>query len=150
MKSFDGIVKINKEQNKNQDLPGFSQNFSVKDSKKRNFLRIVGIAGIGALAYSFIPKKAHALIFGSSMRTDSVGVKNIAGTQVNPATEETLLGIAGLLPVAYDYISRNWNGETFTEVWAFKTGGSGGTIVSTITIVYDDVNMSNIVSVQKT
>jgi hypothetical protein len=50
----------------------------------------------------------------------------------------------------FDYVARGWNAGTFTETWTFKIGGSGGTTVATVTIVYDDVNMSNIVTVTKT
>jgi hypothetical protein len=49
----------------------------------------------------------------------------------------------------YDYVARAWTAGTFTEVWTFYTGGSGGTLVATITIVYDDVDKSNIVNVTK-
>lgn len=71
---------------------------------------------------------------------------------------ETLLGsvvtelqvINSLVPAKYDYISRAWNAGTFTETWTFKTGGSGGSTVATITIVYDTVTMDNIVSVTGT
>lgn len=149
MKSFDGIKKINTKNNVSDNMPGFSKK-SVRDEQKRRFIKMAGIAGIGALLYSLIPKQAHGVIFGSSMRTDSVGVKNASNVQINPATEETLLGVAGLLPDAYDYISRSWEVGTFTETWIFKSGGSGGTTVATIAIVYDDVNMTNIVTVTKT
>jgi hypothetical protein len=67
-----------------------------------------------------------------------------------PATDDTLQSVAGFNIPAYDYVSRSWVAGTFTETWTFKTGGSSGDTVGTITIVYDDVNMSNIVSVTKT
>lgn len=57
------------------------------------------------------------------------------------------LAIGGFNIGAYDYVSRGWNAETFTETWTFK---SGGTTVATITIVYDNVNMDNIITVTKT
>jgi hypothetical protein len=65
------------------------------------------------------------------------------------ATETTLAKIPGLSIPIHDYISRAWVAGTFTETWTFKSGGSGGTTVATITIVYDDVNKSNIVTVTK-
>jgi hypothetical protein len=61
-----------------------------------------------------------------------------------------LQNLAGMNIPVYDYVSRGWTAGTFTEVWTFKTGGSGGTTVATVTIVYDDVDMTNIISVTKT
>ena len=49
------------------------------------------------------------------------------------------------LPV-YDYISLSYTGANLTEV-VYKTGGSGGTTVATLTLVYSG---SNIISVTKT
>lgn len=149
MKSFDGIRKINTKKKISPNVPISS----VKDFQKRNFIKLAGIAGVGALAYSLIPKQAQALIFGSSMRTDSVGLKNIAGSQINPSTEakqdDIITAIGGFNIPQNDYVGRGWNAGTFTEVWTFKTGGAGGTTVGTITIVYDNVDMDNIVSVTK-
>jgi len=50
----------------------------------------------------------------------------------------------------HDYVGRGWVAGTFTETWTFKSGGAGGDVVATITIVYDDVNQSNIVTVTQT
>jgi len=73
-----------------------------------------------------------------------------AATSDKQDSQTTVLqSIAGFNLPAYTYVARAWNAGTFTETWTFKTGGSGGTTVGTITIVYDDVNMSNIVSVTK-
>lgn len=51
-----------------------------------------------------------------------------------------------LVPSAYDYISLSYSGSNVTGV-VYKSGGSSGTIVSTLTIVYSG---SNITSVTKT
>lgn len=82
---------------------------------------------------------------------------NILSQQINPATEDKqddiiteLQKLVGFEIPAYDYVERGWTAGTFTEVWSFYSGGSGGTLVATITIVYDDVDMSNIISVTKT
>lgn len=64
--------------------------------------------------------------------------------------DDIISAIGGFQIPPNDYISRAWSAGTFTEVWTFKTGGSGGTTVGTITIIYDDVDMSNIISVTKT
>jgi hypothetical protein len=85
---------------------------------------------------------------------DSTKLQTLA-TEAKQDAEIVLLGdiitaIGGFQIPANDYISRSWTAGTFTEVWTFKTGGSTGTTVGTITIIYDDVDQSNIVSVTKT
>lgn len=40
-----------------------------------------------------------------------------------------------LVPAVYDYISLTYTGDNLTSV-VFKTGGSGGTTVSTLTLAY--------------
>lgn len=61
------------------------------DDKKRSFLKLASMAGIGAVAVSMIPKKAEAYVMGASPTSSVVGVKNSSNIRVNPATEETLL-----------------------------------------------------------
>lgn len=51
-----------------------------------------------------------------------------------------------LVPSQYDYISLSYTGDNLTGV-VFKTGGSGGTTVSTLTLAYSG---SNLTSVTKT
>lgn len=62
----------------------------VRDPKKRAFLQIATMAGVGMLLAAFIPRKAEALILGSSPTTGVVGVKDSTDSRINPATEETL------------------------------------------------------------
>ena len=81
----------------------FNEAVPVKEGyRKRAFLKLAGVVGLGAAASLFIPKKAEALIFGShpggvssssGNSTSVVGIKDAGGTQINPATEETLSGI---------------------------------------------------------
>lgn len=68
------------------------------DSKKRSFLKLAGVVGAGVVASQLLPKKADALIFGSQPgggSVSTVGVKNVSGDKINPATEDTLAGIKG-------------------------------------------------------
>jgi hypothetical protein len=53
-----------------------------------------------------------------------------------------------LVPGTYDYIAPTF--ATLTDTWVFKTGGSGGTTVSTITITYTDSGKGTISSIVKT
>lgn len=71
-----------------------------------------------------------------------------AATSALQTTGNTLLGgIAGLTPSAYDYVSLSYTGSNLTGV-VFKTGGSGGTTVATLTLTYDGSN--NLLTVTKT
>ena len=88
------------------------------------------------------------------MRTGVVvKIQNFIGSIINPSTEEKqddIIAVIGGFNIGeYDYVERAWTAGTFTEVWTFYTGGSGGTLVATVTIIYDDESMDNIVSVQK-
>ena len=73
-----------------------------------------------------------------------------ASTEEKQDTQISALNnLVGMEIPAHDYIARAWTAGTFTEAWTFYSGGSGGTLVATVTIIYDDVDMSNIISVTK-
>jgi hypothetical protein len=84
------------------------------------------------------------------------GVKRVSifndGVQVNAATNETLQAVAGLVPAAYDYIALTYvaagNGIGEIETATYKTGGSSGATVATLTIAYNANN--NISTITKT
>lgn len=57
------------------------------DTDKRGFLKVAGIVGLGALAASALPEKAHAYVMGSSPTSGVVGIKNSANNRVDPALE---------------------------------------------------------------
>lgn len=61
---------------------------NVNDDDRRNFLKILGGASVGAAVLSMIPSKAQAYIIGSSPTAGIVGVKNSLNVGVNPATED--------------------------------------------------------------
>ncbi len=63
---------------------------AVRDESKRSFLKLAGLVGLGVFTSSLIPKKAKALVFGSTPASNVVGVKNESDVRINPATEETL------------------------------------------------------------
>ena len=72
----------------------FDTTSSESDSKKRSFLKLAGIVGVGALATSVLPRKADAIVFGSNPGASATGLKNAAGVQINPATQDTLQTVA--------------------------------------------------------
>ena len=48
-----------------------------------------------------------------------------------------------LAPTKYDYISLSYTGSDLTGV-VFKTGGSGGTTIATLTLAYTDGNLTSV------
>jgi predicted methyltransferase MtxX (methanogen marker protein 4) len=67
------------------------------DDKKRSFMKVAGVIGAGALATTLLPRKAEALVFGSTPASNVVGLKKIDNTRIDPAQETggNLAAIAG-------------------------------------------------------
>lgn len=60
-----------------------------------------------------------------------------------------VIPISGLISNPYDYIAVTYPTAT-QEVYTFKTGGAGGTVVSTITVNYVDATKNQLLNVSKT
>lgn len=60
----------------------------VTDADKRFFLKLMGGVGLGLFATSLFPKKADALVMGSTPSASVVGVKDASNVRINPATSE--------------------------------------------------------------
>lgn len=61
-----------------------------------------------------------------------------------------ILITSGLLDgAAYDYVGVTLP-NSVAEAYAFKTGGSGGTTVATVTVVYTDANKTTLSSITRT
>ena len=73
----------------------------------------------------------------------SVQVKNSSGTTIDPAT------IWGLNLPVFDYVAVDYP-TTVQEVYTYKTGGSGGTTVATVTVNYVDATKEFISNLTKT
>ena len=56
---------------------------------------------------------------------------------------------SGLLPYDFDYISRTLTNPT-TETYTYKSGGSSGTTVATVTVVYTDSTLQTVSTVTRT
>jgi hypothetical protein len=101
---------------------------------------------------------------GTQTITGSVSVSNFPATQPVSAaslplptgaatsSEQTtsnnyLAALNSLTPTQYDYINCSYTSGNLTGV-VYKSGGSGGTTVSTLTLTYDVNN--NLTSVTKT
>lgn len=86
---------------------------------------------------------------GTSSDPSFVKVENSSGTVINPATEDTLLKVPGLSIPIYDYVSMALSAGDTTETYTFKTGGSGGSTVATVTVVYTSSARTVLSSVTK-
>ena len=82
----------------------------------------------------------------TSAKQDTIitDLENILTEQENTTDELDILN--SLVPSLYDFISFSYDGDNVTGI-VFKSGGSGGTTISTLTLAYSG---SNIVSVTKT
>jgi hypothetical protein len=61
---------------------------SSMDNNRRLFFKVAGVAGLGLAASALFPKGADAYVSGSTPTSNVVGVKNVANTKINPATED--------------------------------------------------------------
>lgn len=68
------------------------------------------------------------------------------GTANTPANAWPVLIENTLIKVSYDYISATYPSGT-QEVYIFKTGGSGGSTVATVTVNYTDTTKNSILNV---
>ena len=57
------------------------------DNNKRTFLKVASVAGAGILASQLLPRKAEALILGSTPSSSVVGVKDSTNVRIDPAKE---------------------------------------------------------------
>ena len=74
---------------------------------------------------------------------------NTVGTGSGLATEATLAKIPGLAIPIYDYVSVAYP-DSVTETYTFKTGGSGGSTVAVVTVVYTSSTKADLSTVTKT
>src|SRR3989344_5696725 len=80
-----------------------SEQSKIKDQSRRNFLKVAGVASAGIIASQLLsPKRAQALIMGSSPTTGVVGVKDSTNARINPATEETVSSLLKALDLTFD------------------------------------------------
>lgn len=56
---------------------------------------------------------------------------------------------SGFTPAGADYIAATYP-TTSTEVYTFKSGGSGGTTLATVTVTYTDATKAVLSSVERT
>ena len=82
-----------------------------------------------------------------------VGIRDLSGTDINPATSDkqdtintALSKLIGFEIPAYDYLSFSYTDGNLTGI-IYKTGGSGGTTVATLTLGYD--GSDNLTSITK-
>jgi len=64
-------------------------------------------------------------------------------TQINGAALTQLQTINSLVTAVYDYIALGYTGTNLTTV-VYKTGGSGGTTVSTLTLAYTGARLDSV------
>lgn len=87
---------------------------SLDDQQKRLFLKGLAVIAVGAVAATALPKRASALVMGSTPGTGVVGVKDATNTRVNPATEEALELLREGMPVLKKTVTITSSGTIHT------------------------------------
>ena len=82
---------------------------------------------------------------GGDARID-IGAVSVGDVEIKNDNGNPIPTIQGLSIPAYDYISLSYTGSNLTGV-VYKTGGSTGTTVATLALVYD--GSSNLTSITK-
>lgn len=103
----------------------------MTDDKKRTFLKVAGVAGAGLIASQLVPKKADALILGSTPSSSVVGVKDAGNTRINPAKED---GNLATIKTNTDTLTASGAGgyirQDSTATIAKETGGNLATLAA--------------------
>lgn len=115
----------------------------VADNKKRLFLRVAGLAGIGGLAAMLLPKKAQAYVLGGAPTSAVVGIKDANNTRMTPAQEsggnldQINANTASLLnATAGAYVQQN----TTTPTFALESNGNLAAIEAQSNLLSFDSN----------
>lgn len=67
----------------------------------------------------------------------------------SPGLNTNVIENNALVPFAFDYISANYAGAT-ADVYTYKSGGSGGTTVATVTVNWTDATKTVLSTVIRT
>lgn len=70
-----------------------SERDSGVDDRKRLFLKVASVAGLGIAASAIFPNSADAYVAGSTPTSNVVGLKDDSNTRINPATDESVLSL---------------------------------------------------------
>ncbi len=86
---------VKKEQAENESISSLQDHsINQENTKKRLFLKLLGVAGLGFVGSLIFPKKADAYVFGSTPASNTVGLKDASNARINPATEESLQALS--------------------------------------------------------
>lgn len=94
-----------------EDLPAKPKRL---DLNRRQFLKLIGSAGITLFLFSIFSKKAHASFFGSVPGPGIVSIKDSSGVQIDPALKQPTDGyrisqIDDSTPAYYGFVDKNSN-----------------------------------------
>lgn len=77
-------------------------------------------------------------------------MKPLPGSMKVTNTDGSPIGSGTLVREKFDYISRALLADTVTEVYQYRVGGSLGTLVATVSVLYSDSSLSTFVSATRT
>lgn len=98
-----------------------------------------------------VPAITKAEHIGPNDTGDNIEAKRVAmyGADTTGSWSRMSSTFGKLVPEKYDYIAATYP-TTSTEVYTYKTGGSGGTTIATVTVVYSDSTKTILSSVART
>ena len=101
---------------------------------------------MGDIGGNWVTRTAQSEHIGPSSTGDNVDAKKVAA-YVWDSLNSDWTRESSLTPYAYDYVSYT-SGST-TDTYVYKSGGSGGTTVQTITVTYTDSTKATLSSVAR-
>ncbi len=118
------------------------------DSKLTNPLPVSGPLTDAQLRATPVPVSISSGITNPLPVQDSAAEASLASIDGKVATETTLAAFSAktagaLVPSAYDYISLGYTGTNLTTA-VFKSGGSGGSTVATLTLAYTGSQLDSV------
>ena len=84
----------------------------------------------------------------SAEQLETTGGGSIGTVDQGTAGSDPWLFATGFGIGIYDYIAVTTNSDN--DVYAFKTGGSGGTTIATLTVTYTDSTKATLLNIAKT
>lgn len=83
------------------------------------------------------------IITGTVSIIDSDASAPVDVVALEDGKKALLVEMNSMVPSTYDYVSLSYTGSDLT-VAVFKTGGSGGTTVATLTLAYSGGNLTSV------
>jgi hypothetical protein len=144
VRKIDGITRGEQTvdlRSKQDELRG---NQIVEDSAKRNFIKAIGVLGVGAFLFSLIPKKAQALVFGSEMKSsDNAGYPSGTGTNAAVTITTSATAVPASAPTK-NYVLALYNGSDTDMYVGYQNTNSNGILLPSGGVMSLDIGYGSV------